>query len=75
MPITAEDDSDPAGRVSADTGTEDLQIPATAARAAMLHVAITPRLQASHNRRRRHEGHYVTGQRTQAEDGQHGEAD
>ena len=51
VPVTAEDDSDSAGRFSANSRAEDLQVPATAARTALLYVAITSRLETSDSSR------------------------
>ena len=73
VPSTAADDSDSAGWLPADSRAEDLQVPAAIARATLLHVARTPRLHGSHDRRRRHEGHDGTGERAQEEDGEYGE--
>ena len=69
----AADDRNSAGRFPADSSTEDLQVSSAAARTAVLHVAVTSGLQAADRSRWRDEGHYVTGQRTQAEDGEHWE--
>jgi len=71
----AADDRDSPGGFPANSGTEDLQISSTAARAAVLYVADTSGLQAVDGRCRRHAGHHVTGQRTQAKDGKYREAD
>ena len=47
VPTSAADDSNSTGRLSADSGPEDLQVSATATRTALLHVANASRLQTA----------------------------
>ena len=70
MSASAADDSDSARGFPADADTEDLQVSSAAARTAVLHDDDASGLQAADCRRRRDEGRYVAGQRTQAKDGE-----
>jgi len=75
MSFKARNGADSGRRIPAESGSEDLQIPRPAERAAAEHSARTPRPPATDDSRRRNETDSAVHQRAKAKDGIRRDAD